>query len=69
MTKTELIDQVAEARGALDEAEKALLRQTGWRYTCQTPGSFWFWEKTLADGRTLLVPQATAVQIAMMVDL
>lgn len=50
--------QVARERGA------SLLRAAGWKHTSQTPGSRWMWEKTMPDGRTLLVSQETALAFA-----
>lgn len=49
------------AQDRLEQYEKEYLRQHGWHYTCQTPGSFWMWQKQLADGRILLVDQSHAI--------
>lgn len=46
-----------------DQLEKEYLRSHGWGYTCQTPGSFWLWQKQLSDGRILLVNQKTAIHL------
>lgn len=39
----------------------AYLREKGWKHTSSTPGCFWLWEKTLADGRVVLVNQDMAI--------
>ena len=43
---------------------RALLQRNGWTETCQTPGSYWMWQKAMSDGRVLLVNEATAMRIA-----
>ncbi len=57
-----------------------LLREAGWKYTCDTPGSYWMWEKeieivthTRAKGQpsetrrkvVALVDQETAVRLEL----
>lgn len=44
------------------------LKCSGWRYTCETPGSFWLWEKVLPDGRVILVNQEMALSIQAYYD-
>lgn len=34
-------------RVELDQAEEGYLRSKGWATTCNTPGSYWMWEKTV----------------------
>lgn len=55
--------QILAGRQNLDAAERAFLKKNGWTYTCQTPGAYWLWQRTLADGRIVLVPQALAVDM------
>ena len=40
------------------------LEKCGWKYTCETPGCFWLWQRALDDGRTVLTDRETAVRIA-----
>jgi hypothetical protein len=47
----EAIDDALEKVGAL---KVKYLRQSGWHYTCQTPGSYWMWMKEL-DGKHYLL--------------
>jgi len=47
----------------IEEETIRVLRSSGWRETCQTPGSYWLWEKKLPDGRTVLVSRQMAVSI------
>lgn len=48
-------EMIAELKHNLEEAKMQHLTAKGWKYTCKTPGSYWLWEKTLKDGRTVLV--------------
>ena len=57
-------DKIEGMRRRADEAANELIRANGWKYTCQTPGSRWLWEKKMPDGRTLLVDPKTALQFA-----
>lgn len=59
---SEEIDQDAES---MRYRREELLRKRGWKYTCQTPGSRWMWEKSLPDGRTVLVNTSTALDFEM----
>lgn len=45
-----------------------LLRRKGWECTCSVPGSLWLWQKTLKDGRTLVVNKNTAISIQSWLD-
>ena len=42
-----LIERMASANNAVEEAEKAYLKARGWNYTSSTPGSVWLWVRTL----------------------
>lgn len=50
-------------REELKWAEEAYLRQHGWKNTCDTPGSYWLFEKALPDGRIVLVSRDLAVSM------
>ena len=62
--REDLYGKVLAAREELAEAERKFLHAHGWEYTCRTPGSFWLWQKTLPDGRTILAAQTSAVNMA-----
>lgn len=47
----------------IEEETTRVLRASGWRETCQTPGNYWLWEKQLPDGRIVLVSRQMAVSI------
>lgn len=47
----------------LEAARCNFLRQRGWKYTCETPGCYWMWERMLPDGRTILVDTQTAISM------
>jgi hypothetical protein len=68
---TELLDEL-DAIEQIHEAATTrlhkLLRTRGWKYTSNTPGCFWLWEKQLSDGRTLLLPTDMAVTCERMID-
>jgi hypothetical protein len=36
-------------RENLEAREHQYLREKGWQYTCNTPGSFWLWQKKVGD--------------------
>ncbi len=38
------------------------LRERGWEYKCDTPGSYWLWER-MVGSRTILVQRDMAVRI------
>ena len=42
--------QVDQALDALHEQIKVLLRQAGWHYSCNWPGSEWRWSKSFKPG-------------------
>ena len=46
----------------IETKRNAFLRQQGWEYVCNTPGSYWMWQKQLPDGRLALVDQSTAIR-------
>jgi hypothetical protein len=59
----ELADHIEEMSREFDRLtyrQKSILQMRGWKDTCKTPGSVWMWEKTIDDGRTLLVSFETA---------
>ena len=39
------------------------LEQHGWKYTCDTPGCYWLWERQLKDGRVLLCSESEAMTV------
>lgn len=43
--------------------ENALARR-GWEHTCQTPGSYWMWSKSIL-GKTVLVDMETALRFEL----
>ena len=68
---TDLLDALDAIKQAHDDADRKLhnlLRTRGWKYTSDTPGCFWLWEKQLPDGRTLLLTAKMAVTCERMID-
>lgn len=61
MTVEDRYREIEHARMALEQAQYAYLKATGWRHTSTTPGSYWLWEKTLPDGRTALFSVSGAI--------
>lgn len=57
-------EELQELTSCIEADESKFLRQNGWKYTCDTPGSVWLWEKTLTDGRTMLLSHSQAVSWA-----
>ena len=49
------IEDIKAYEDTLDEAKNTYLRQSGWEHKCNYPGSLWLWEKTLPDGRVIVV--------------
>ena len=52
----------------IDFEMDALLRKKGWESTSSTPGSLWLWQKTLKDGRTVLVNKNSAIHMQCWFD-
>lgn len=61
MVTLKTIDDVRSARESLEHDVDNMLRANGWRSTCMNPASLWLWQKTLADGRVMLVDKDTAL--------
>lgn len=59
----QIIDASRRSRERIEQQEDDFLRKAGWNYTCQVPGNLWLWEKSLPDGRTVLVEKAAAFAI------
>lgn len=57
------LEEIQYKREALAADERRLLEKLGWKYTSNTPGCLWLFERTMPDGRVLLVDQSTAVWI------
>ena len=57
--------KLEEAKFNYDNAKGNFLRNNGWTYTSQTPASTWLWEKSLEDGRVVLVDMRTAIDITV----
>lgn len=47
--KITLLD-VRQAEQDAEQLKEAFLRQQGWEYTCDTPGSVWVWVKPMPEG-------------------
>lgn len=56
------IDDINYEVEQLDFKRQELLRKTGWKLTCDVPGSLWLWEKAVR-GRVLMVNQSSALAI------
>ena len=56
------------AREAIERMEREYLREKAWKYTCDVPGSFWLWEKTLPDGRLVLLDTSLAISVQEAMD-
>ena len=52
----------------LESATFDYLRNMGWKHTCNTPGSYWLWEKKLGDGRIILVSADYALNMQDRMD-
>ncbi len=35
--------QIGEAESEIENLKRAYLQRWGWKYTCNTPGSYWLW--------------------------
>ncbi len=58
-----LYNQIAEAVDNLERARNLFLVKAGWKYTCDTPGSIYLWQKQLPDGRVVLIQPKLAVRM------
>ena len=57
--------QIHEAQEQVGALKDNYLRQHGWKYTCDTPGSYWLWEKAAPGGQILLLDRDHAVEMQM----
>ena len=53
--------EIQKAEDKLTSAKKKLLKETGWEYTCATPGAIWVWQKKSADGRIVVASESMAI--------
>lgn len=56
---------IKNAENEVESNVRAYLQKYGWKMTCQTPGSYWLWEKKLDDGRTVLCNEGLALGMTM----
>jgi hypothetical protein len=56
-------EELADRWEQLKCDERKYLERRGWTYTSQTPGCFWMFQRTLPDGRTVLMSQGEALQL------
>lgn len=61
MASLKTMDDVRSPREDVERLVDEMLRRNGWRRTCRNPASLVLWEKTLEDGRTMLVGKDTAL--------
>ena len=47
----------------LDNDKRDFLKSRGWEHTSTTPGSFWMFQKALADGRIMLTTMEHALTV------
>lgn len=55
------IETLEKAQSDFDDMQDKYLREQGWEHKCDNPANIWFWQKTLADGRTLMMNKDTAL--------
>ena len=41
--------QIESAEAELDQLKYRYLERWGWKYTCNTPGSYWMWRRDFAE--------------------
>ena len=56
------LQQFEHLRSQLEFRVDAWLRERGWKSTCETPGSYWLWQKTI-DGKTYVTSKDLAERI------
>lgn len=56
-------DDVHDLQDQLKWATHEWLLRKGWKYTSSNPICAWLWEKTLTDGRVILVNTDVAVRM------
>lgn len=61
----EVLVSIASQMEDLEVQERTILEESGWVYTCDTPGSLWLYQKTLPDGRVVLCNASTALHIEL----
>jgi predicted transcriptional regulator len=63
-TIDKFVDEASAARDDIELLERRFLIKCGFKYSCDTPGAMWLYERQLPDGRTFLVDANTAFRIA-----
>lgn len=61
MSKGITHDNIREANDDAALLEDNYLRQKGWKHTCESPGCYWVWEKTMPDDRVAIVSKSLAL--------
>lgn len=54
---------IIDAQNELERLTNQYLHSHGWKYTSNTPGCLWLWQKATEDGRILLVDTSTALSM------
>jgi hypothetical protein len=65
-SKTPTLDSLVEFQERQERIisdQTNFLEKRGWKYTCNTPGSYWMFERKMTDGRTLLVERSFALTL------
>lgn len=62
-TPYQMMRAIDLAEQAVLDAEEKYLRRSGWEYTCQTHGSYWFWKKTFPEGVAYFCGQSDALSV------
>ncbi len=64
----------AEANKILDAAQRAknkrtdYLRARGWNYKCDSPGSYWYWERMYGGQRWTLFTDSSAFDFQLRIE-
>lgn len=65
--KTITGEDLDEKQQELESLQHAYLRQRGWQYTCDNPGSYWFWTKRFGE-RVLTMTDKDAIRMQREMD-
>lgn len=68
VARSHTAEQLTELAQDLEAKVQHYLRERGWAYECNFPGSYWLWVKQVGD-RILAVQQDMAVEIQGHLDL
>lgn len=58
----EILERADDLKQQATSLEAQFLKEAGWKYTCDTPGSRWLWSKDLGERGIVLLQAKHAIE-------